>query len=174
MMLIYFIMDYNSKHPHVLVTWSNLQTNRKGKLEKALEMNVPVMSSTIPISWVIISAILMVIPTTESEIGQRMLQIVRIIFLLLVDLHVPLTIALTLWSKKRRKKRKITNLPTGLQFHDETFVNEYTNENAIEIRPAETLENPINMAEEVPKQNTFELKNVNEIKNCSMKNKMKT
>ena len=50
-------------------------------------------------------------------------QILLIAVLIVKMIHLPTIVALAVWAKNRRKKRKIINLPTGLQFHetDEDF-----------------------------------------------------
>ena len=160
--MLNFISDFNAKHPQVFVTWISLEgkdtgLNRKYKLEKQLTETIPRVSLLIP------TALLVFLPLSKVifESFKPIKHFVHIGLKIMATLHIPMVLGLTFWSQSRKKRRKIVNPPTGLQFHQnesefsESFaVSSEFSENKTERsgKPADGSENLFNRSENHAKQ----------------------
>ena len=122
--LVNFINDYNLRHPNVMVIWSNetekVNENKETKamkLEKQLEDLIPRFSSYLTFGMFAFTIILMTIVYFNVEQDYIVKEFIAVLVLIIKTVHLPAVLFVTIWFQSRKKRRKIVNLPSGLQFH---------------------------------------------------------
>ena len=122
--LVNFVNDFNLRHPNVMVIWSNemekINQNKENKtvtLEKQLENLIPRLSSFLTFGMFAFTLIIVIIVSFNVEHEYILKEFIGVLIWIIKAVHLPAVLIMTVWAQSRKKRRKIVNLPTGLQFH---------------------------------------------------------